>query len=122
MFKGLRTIVYPTTDLAKATAWYTSVVGHPPYFNEPFYVGFNVGGYELGLLPPGDADADNGPTTYWGVDDVHAEFARVIALGARPQSDVTDVGDGILVTSVMDPCGNIVGLIQNPHFKIQGAG
>lgn len=122
MFKGLRTIIYPTTDLAKATAWYTSVVGHPPYFNEPFYVGFNVGGYELGLLPPGDADADNGPTTYWGVDDVHAEFARVIALGARPQSDVTDVGDGILVTSVMDPCGNIVGLIQNPHFKIQGAG
>ena len=121
MFKGLRTIIYPTTDLAKATAWYTGVVGHPPYFNEPFYVGFNVGGYELGLLPPGDEDADNSTTTYWGVDDAHAEFARVIALGARPQSDVKDVGDGILVASVMDLCGNIVGLIQNPHFKVQEA-
>ena len=119
MFKGLRTIIYPTTDLAKATAWYTGVVGHAPYFNEPFYVGFNVGGYELGLLPPGDEDADDSPTTYWGVDDAHTEYARVIVLGARPHIDVKDVGDGILVASVMDPCGNIVGLIQNPHFKIQ---
>ena len=63
MFKGLRTIIYPTTNLAKATAWYTSVIGHAPYFNEPFYVGFNVGGFELGLLPPGDADAGDSPTT-----------------------------------------------------------
>ena len=54
MFKGLRTIIYPSPDLAKATAWYTGVVGHAPYFNQPFYVGFNVGGFELGLLPPGD--------------------------------------------------------------------
>lgn len=121
MFKGLRTIIYSTTDLAKATAWYTGVVGHAPYFNEPFYVGFNVGGYELGLLPPGDEDANNGPTTYWGVEDAHAEYARVIALGAKPNSEVKDVGDGILVASVMDPFGNIVGLIQNPHFKIQDA-
>ena len=121
MIKGLRTIIYPTTDLAKATAWYTGVVGYPPYFNQPFYVGFNVGGYELGLLPPGDEDTGDSPTTYWGVADAHAEYARVIALGARPHSDVKDVGDGILVASVMDPCGNIVGLIQNPHFKFQEA-
>ena len=119
MFKGLRTIIYLTTDLAKATAWYTGVLGHASYFNEPFYVGFNVGGYELGLLPPGDEDADDSPTTYWGVDDAHTEYARVIVLGARPHIDVNDVGDGILVASVMDRCGNIVGLIQNPHFKIQ---
>ena len=121
MFKGLRTIIYPSTDLAKATAWYAGIVGHAPYFNEPFYVGFNVGGYELGLLPPGDEDADDSPTTYWGVDDAHAEYSRVIALGARPHSAVKDVGDGILVASVMDPFGNIVGLIQNPHLKVQEA-
>ena len=118
MFKGLRTIIYPTTDLAKATAWYTSVIGHAPYFNEPFYVGFNVGGFELGLLPPGDVDAGDSPTTYWGVDDARAEFARAVALGAKPQSEVKDVGDGILVATVVDPFGNVVGLIQNEHFKI----
>ena len=121
MFLGLRTIIYPSSDLAKATEWYTGVVGHAPYFNEPFYVGFNVGGFELGLLPPGDEDANDSPTTYWGVDDIHAEHARVVALGAKPKSAVMDVGDGILVASVVDPFGNIVGLIQNPHFKIDDA-
>ncbi|MEQ1519342.1 MAG: VOC family protein [Usitatibacteraceae bacterium] len=118
MFKGLRTIIYPSNDLAKATAWYTQVVGRPPYFNEPFYVGFNVGGFELGLLPPGDADADASPTTYWGVDDIYAEHARVVGLGAKPKNAIQDVGDGILVATVIDPFGNVVGLIQNPHFKI----
>ena len=117
MFQGLRTVIYPTADLAQATAWYTSVVGHPPYFNEPFYVGFNVGGFELGLLPPNDQDADAGPTTYWGVADIHADHARIVALGAKPLRAVTDVGEGILVASVVDPFGNVVGLIQNPHFK-----
>ncbi len=121
MFKGLRTIIYPSSDLAKATEWYASVVGHAPYFNKPFYVGFNVGGFELGLLPPGDEDANDSPTTYWGVDDIHAEYARVIALGAKAKSAVKDVGGGILVASVVDPFGNIVGLIQNPHFKIDDA-
>ena len=118
MLLGLRTIIYPSTNLARATEWWTSVIGHPPYFNEPFYVGFNVGGYELGLLPPGDEDAGDGPTTYWGVDDIRAEFARVVALRAKTQSAVKDVGGGILVATVVDPFGNVVGLIQNPHFKI----
>ena len=118
MFKGLRTIIYPSSDLATATAWYTSVIGHPPYFNEPFYVGFNVGGYELGLLPPGDEDAGNSPATYWGVDDIHAEFMRIVSLGAKPHGTVKDVGGGILVATVLDPFGNVVGLIQNPYFEI----
>ena len=121
MFKGLRTIIYQAPDLAKATEWYSRVVGHAPYFNETFYVGFNVGGYELGLLPAGDKDAAAGSTTYWGVDDIHHEHARVVALGAQSKSAVTDVGGGILVASVVDPFGNVVGLIQNPHFKIDDA-
>lgn len=122
MFQGLRTIIYPTPDLAKATAWYASVVGHAPYFNQPFYVGFNVGGYELGLLPSGDEDASDSPTTYWGVDDIRTEHLRLIALGAKSQRGINDVGDGILVATVIDPFGNVVGLIQNRHFKIEEAG
>ena len=118
MFQGLRTVIYPTADLAKATAWYTGVVGHPAYFNEPFYVGFNIGGYELGLLPPDDVDADNRPTTYWGMEDTKAEVIRLLVLGATPKRDVTDVGEGILVACVVDPFGNVVGLIQNSHFKL----
>lgn len=118
MFLGLRTVIYPTTDLAASTAWYTKAIGHAPYFNEPFYVGFNVGGYELGLLPPGDEDADDSPTTYWGVDDIHAEFARLIAIGASAHGEIKDVGEGIMVGSIKDPAGNIIGLIHNPHFKL----
>ena len=114
MFQGLRTVIYSVSDLASATEWYTKLLGYAPYFNEPFYVGFNVGGYELGLLP----DAD-GATTYWGCVDIEAGFAQAIQLGARPHSPIKDVGDGIKVATVLDPFGNAVGLIENPHFKVQ---
>ena len=117
MFQGLRTVGYHVDDLAAATAWYTNIVGHPPYFNEPFYVGFNVGGYELGLLPDGE-----GVTTYWGTADIVAEHARLLALGAKPKDAITDVGGGIRVATVLDPFGNVVGIIENPHFKIEYGG
>ena len=112
MFQGLRTVSYHVNDLTKATHWYTQVVGKPPYFNQPFYVGFDVGGYELGLLPDG-----NGVGVYWGVPDIDAELARLLALGAKPHEKITDVGEGIRVASVIDPFGNVVGIIENPHFK-----
>ena len=116
MFQGLRTAIYHVKDLAKATEWYTQVAGHPPYFNEPFYVGFDVGGYELGLVPdpPGK---DDGVATYWGTPDIDAEHARLVALGAKANGDIKDVGDGIRVASVRDPFDNVVGIIENPHFK-----
>ena len=117
MFQGLRTVIYHVEDLAKATEWYTQVVGHPPYFSEPFYVGFDVGGYELGLLPDGD-----GIASYWGTPDIDAEHARLIALGARPNEEIKDVGDGIRVASVLDPFGNVVGIIENAHFKAAQGG
>ena len=112
MFQGLRTVIYHVNDLAKAIEWYTEVAGKPPYFNQPFYVGFEVGGYELGLLPDGD-----GIATYWGTPDIDAEHARLIALGAKPHDAIADVGEGIRVASVIDPFGNVVGIIENPHFK-----
>ncbi len=113
MLLGLRTVIYHVNDLVKAKAWFGDLVGHAPYFDQPFYVGFNVGGYELGLLPDGE-----GVGTYWGVDDIEAEVARVVALGATIQDAVKDVGDGIKVATVIDPFGNVIGLIENPHFQL----
>ena len=116
MLLGLRTAIYPAPDLAAAKAWYTAVIGHGPYFDQLFYVGFEVGGYELGLLPeasPGTA----GPQPLWGVADADAAHARLLALGARPLQPVTEVGDGIRVAAVLDPFGNRFGIIENPHFK-----
>ena len=111
MLQGLRTVGYHVSDLKAATEWYTAVTGAPPYFNEPFYVGFNVGGYELGLLPDGE-----GVTTYWGTADIRAEHARLVALGAKTVEEINHVGDGIYVATLRDPFGNVVGIIENPHF------
>jgi predicted enzyme related to lactoylglutathione lyase len=120
MLLGLRTIIYPVTDLTKAIGWYTDIIGHAPYFNEPFYVGFNVGGYELGLMPAGDEDVAHGPATYWGTSDIVMTQAHLLSHGARAQNDIKDVGDGIKVASVIDPFGNVIGIIENPHFKADG--
>ena len=116
MLHGLRTVIYHVADLAAATTFYTGVVGHAPYFNEPFYVGFNVGGYELGLLPDGD-----GVATYWGTNDIVAEHARLISLGAQNNGPINDVGDGIKTATLTDPFGNVIGIIENPHFAITSA-
>lgn len=118
MFLGLRTAIYPAPDLAAAKAWYTTALGQAPYFDQPFYVGFEVGGFELGLLPdtqPGII----GPQPLWGVADIDACFARLIELGATALEPVIEVGEGIKVAAVQDPFGNRLGLIFNPHFKAE---
>lgn len=118
---GLRTAVYTTIDLAAAKAWYTGVIGHPPYFDQPFYVGFNIGGYELGIVPDGEAGSARvqAGVAYWGVADAAAAHARLLELGAKELEPVSDVGDGIKVGSVHDPFGNVFGVIENPHFKVE---
>lgn len=118
MLLGLRTALYPAPDLGRAKDWYAQVLGQPPYFDQPFYVGFQVGGFELGLVPdatPGTA----GPQPLWGVADVTAAHARLLALGATPLEPVTAVGEGIRVAAVADPFGNRLGLIENPHFDLK---
>jgi predicted enzyme related to lactoylglutathione lyase len=115
MIEGLRTVIYPVPELADASAWYGRVLGRTPYFDQPFYVGFEVGGFELGLVPDGVPGAA-GATAYWGTTDARAELARLAGLGASVESDVADVGDGILVATVRDPYGNLFGIIENPHF------
>jgi predicted enzyme related to lactoylglutathione lyase len=119
MFLGLRTAIYHVDDIEKDKQWYAQVLGFEPYFDQPFYVGFNVGGYELGLQPtdvPNLAKAD-GAVAYWGVDNAETAYQRMILLGATPHEAVQDVGDGIKVGFVKDPFGNIFGLIENPLFK-----
>lgn len=121
MFLGLRTTVYHVGDLAKARTWYAEAFGIKPYFDEPFYVGFNVGGYELGLDPDSDqaSPGAGGVVAYWGVDDCKAALAHLLEKGATPGSHVQDVGGGILVATVNDPFGNIIGIIENPHFQAE---
>jgi len=121
MFLGLRTVKYEVQDVAKAKDWYGKVFGVQPYFDEPaYYVGYNIGGYELGLVPEPKAAAKRDPAgvAYWGVEDVHAAYQRLLDLGATPVSDIQDVGGGILVAEVRDPFGNVLGIIYNPHFKV----
>jgi|SRR5580692_9423575 predicted enzyme related to lactoylglutathione lyase len=115
MILGLRTAIYPAPDLLAAKRWYAEMLGVAPCFDEPFYVGFSVGGFELGLLPeatPGTC----GPQPLWGVADIDSAYARLLTLGATPLAPVADVGAGIRVAAVADPFGNRFGIIQNPHF------
>ena len=116
MFLGLRTAIYPVKDLNAAKAWYALVLDQGPYFDEVFYVGFAVGGFELGLMPDGEAGV-TGPQPLWGVEDVAVELARLVSLGGELLEPVTDVGEGIRVAAIKDPFGNRLGLIENPHFR-----
>lgn len=121
MFLGLRTAVYQVKDIGKAKEWYAKVLGVQPYFDQPFYVGFNVGGYELGLVPVENAAAKRTASgiAYWGVSDAHAAYKRLLESGATEQEPIQDVGEGILIGAVHDPFGNVLGVIQNPNFKVQ---
>jgi len=121
-FLGLRTATYAVADLAAARAWYTSVLGVPPYFDEPFYVGFNVGGYELGLVPEADAAAarPEAGVAYWGVPSADDSYTRLLELGATPLTPVSDVGGDIRIGTVHDPFGNVLGIVENPHFVVGG--
>ena len=120
MFQGLRTVIYHVDDLEKAKAWYAEVLGQKPYFDEPFYVGFNVGGFELGLDPDmKGVTRGSSAVAYWGVKNIDASYKRVLELGAQKHTEVQEVGGGIRVATVADHFGNIFGIIENPHFKIE---
>src|ERR1700755_1199004 len=111
-FLRLRNAIYHTPDLEKAKAWYSKALGIEPYFDQPYYVGFNVGGYELGLDPdvsstPG---GEGGVVAYWGVANAEESLRRLVSLGATERSAVQEVGEGIRVATVLDPFGNILGI------------
>ena len=118
-FLGLRSAIYHVTDLDAAKAWYRELLGFGPYFDEPFYVGFEVGGYELGLNPDTSTiqPGPGGAMLYWGVDNADSVLARIIGMGAEQVEPVTDVGGGIRTAVARDPFGNLLGIIENPNFR-----
>ena len=120
MFQGLRTAIYKVGDLQKAKAWYSDILNVEPYFDEPFYVGFNVGGFELGLDPDVEGvTAGENLLVYWGVKNARESFEELLTKGATVHSAPRNVGGEIIVASVFDPFGNIFGIIENPEFKIE---
>jgi predicted enzyme related to lactoylglutathione lyase len=116
---GLRTVIHHVADIKKAKEWYANAFSTDPYFDEAFYVGFNVDGFELGLQPDDTQAKDKTANViaYWAVEDVNAEFARLVKLGAEEHEAPQNVGGEIVVATVKDPWGNCIGLIYNPHFK-----
>lgn len=116
---GLATAIYNVPDMPRAKAWYVEAFRQQPYFDEPFYVGFNVGGYELGLvLASENKSGPGGATAYWRVASIEPAVGHFLAKGATSVTPVEDVGGGIKLATVADPFGNVIGLIENPHFKL----
>ncbi len=114
MTEGIKTIVYPVKDLAKAKVLDGELVGVEPYADEPYYVGFRVGGQEIGLDPNGHSQGMRGPVNYWHVDDINKSLKALPDAGAEVQQEVRDLGGGKLIASVKDADGNATGLLQSP--------
>jgi predicted enzyme related to lactoylglutathione lyase len=120
MILGLATVIYRVSALERAKAWYSAAFQQQPYFDQPFYVGFNIAGYELGLQPnpSGDAPGPGGGIAYWRVANVEEAAGHFVTMGASIRTPVRDVGDAIRVATIADPFGNTIGLIENPHFEL----
>ena len=118
---GLRTTAYLVSDIDAAKDWYTKAFGISPYFDEPFYVGFNIGGYELGLMPDKKpaTKKSGGVYAYWGVENIDEVYSKFLDMGAIAHEAPQNVGGELMISSVKDPWGNIIGFIYNPEFKIE---
>lgn len=118
---GLRTVIFKVPNLKEGKTWYEKAFQTQAYFNEPFYVGFNIGGFELGLLPeenPLPTKTDN-VLAYWGVTDIDATFKHLLNIGANTLEKPTNVGGELMTASVIDPFGNVLGIIYNPYFELK---
>ncbi|HMD89941.1 MAG TPA: VOC family protein [Anaerolineaceae bacterium] len=113
MNTGVRTILYPVKDIAKAKAQFSQLLGRAPDNDAPYYVGWQVGEQQIGLVPNGQSQGLNGPVGYYHVDDIHKSLESLLSAGAQVQQAVGDVGGGRLVASVKDADGNVIGLIQD---------
>lgn len=120
MIQGLATVIYRVTDLDRAKAWYARAFQQAPYFDQPFYVGFSIGGYELGLDPDpsGGKTGPGGSVAYWRVPAIDDAVRHFVSSGAAVVVPAQEVGEGIKVATVSDPFGNVIGLIENPHFAL----
>jgi len=111
--QGIKTVLHPVTDLARAKAVYTALLGVEPQADAAYYVGYDVDGQHIGLVPNGGPQAMTSPVAYWHVADIQAKLAEVTAAGASVKDPVRDVGNGRLVATFTDPDGNVLGLIQD---------
>jgi predicted enzyme related to lactoylglutathione lyase len=111
--QGLKTVLHPVSDVEKAKEVYTALLGVAPQTDSPYYVGFDVAGQHVGLLPGGGPQGLTSPVAYWHVDDIEAKLAEVTAAGATIKDAPNEVGGGRVVASVIDPDGNVLGLIQD---------
>ena len=109
---GIKTVLHPVSDLDRAKAMYTALLGRPPQTDSPHYVGFDVAGQHIGLVP-GGPEKMGSPVSYWHVADIKAKLAEVTAAGATLKEEPHDVGGGRLVATVIDPDGNVLGLLQD---------
>ncbi|SEB50971.1 lactoylglutathione lyase [Tenacibaculum sp. MAR_2009_124] len=118
---GLRTTIYKVTDMSRAKDWYSKAFDTVPYFDEPYYIGFNIGGFELGLQPTENLISENtdNVASYWGVENIEEAYATFVNLGAEEHEKPFNVGGPIVTATVKDPFGNLIGLIYNPTFKAQ---
>ncbi len=129
MLRGLTTISFYAADVEAAKRWYTELLGVEPYFirpvppDPPGYIEFRIGDYqhELGLIdsryaPAGSATGPGGAIVYWHVDDVTTTIEKLLSMGAKEHQASTDRGEGFITASVVDPFGNILGIMYNPHY------
>lgn len=112
--EGIKTVLHPVSDLAAAKAVYTALLGVPPQVDEPYYVGFDAEGQQIGLVPSGGPQSMAAPVAYWHVPDIEAKLAEVTAAGATVKDPPRNVGGGRLVATITDPDGNVLGLLQDP--------
>src|SRR3954447_886184 len=111
--EGIKTVLHPVSDLAAAKAVYAALLGGPPQTDSSYYVGFDVAGQHIGLVPGGGPQGMTSPVAYWHVPDIEAKLAEVTAAGASVQESPHEVGGGRLVATISDPDGNILGLLQD---------
>jgi predicted enzyme related to lactoylglutathione lyase len=111
---GVKSVVYPVRDLAAAKALFTMVAGVPPEFDESYYVGWRLGGQDIGLDPHGHRKGMSGPVPYWHVDDIEKSLRALVDAGAEQLQEPKNVGGGMLIASVKDSDGNVIGLVQAP--------
>jgi predicted enzyme related to lactoylglutathione lyase len=111
--QGIKTVLHPVSDLAKAKVVYTALLGVAPQHDASYYVGYDVAGQHIGLVPGGASQGMTSPVAYWHVPDIEAKLAEVTAAGATVKEPVRDVGGGRLVATVTDPDGNVLGLLQD---------
>ena len=111
--EGIKTVLHPVSDLEKAKAVYAALLGVPPQADSSYYVGFEVAGQQIGLVPGGGPQGMTSPVAFWHVPDIEAKLAEVTAAGATLKEAAHDVGGGRLVATVTDPDGNVLGLLQD---------